>query len=773
MERSVSLCSLRQRPTFRRPAVSDVLGNDRLRPIKKRPSQRSHTKDPTVYSNLPKELLFSEDAVADKMREADRRFRVKQLEAKCATGERAATLRRALKEFFKTHGSERMLRRQFVAADIDFSGELDFDEFRFAVRNYGLRHLRTGALKTLFDSFDGDGSGSISIDEFVKTIGRIEVRRFAKEGHRGSFLERPVASEPKRIGFEATPPTLSCGKLYVGAIYEAKLDILNTGDTDLRFSAKVEKISENAVKIVGKPAGMLPPGLRASIFLEILSRRVGALAVDVVVSTETQVLVVPLRAEVIQKISKDIPSSQSAHKLFHEAFPDFAEAVNRTLISKQLSPSQLLTSSNISRSVETALSLANDDDPRILALMTGPGWKHKEIMSDFLTSVDGKRLPSFLRCVPAAELRRGWLEARRQANSVWPTSKEQWDQVQKVLAEACDLLGSLPCLAECPPEDLRALGLRLRRFKCQAGFTLQESTYFIARGTVLIDDDDKVVAPCYLSRRKNTTAETALEGFSLGAQETSNLVGNVALAMIDRDAAICQFEEDCAKNGGLLFRNYNDPAFIKSIVDFAYDETRHGPRVDFLCRQLSLADTCRAEKIKDDLSTTTKEERTLAFDRCLVSSDDLWRDFIGDDSSKGRPRKKKALLLGANAVTDARLETMVQGRQAALADSDFDKLHDIYGPLADDVAAALKRSFLQDYAESPAYRRWISQKLPLDKFLQRSPDNHPEDIIPSMAFDLPTLRAHKNATENNPASRPSPFGPPRSPFGLPSRRPAH
>ena len=36
--------------------------------------------------------------------------------------------------------------------------ELDYDEFRDAVKNYGIKTLTAGSLKTLFDSFDDDGS---------------------------------------------------------------------------------------------------------------------------------------------------------------------------------------------------------------------------------------------------------------------------------------------------------------------------------------------------------------------------------------------------------------------------------------------------------------------------------------------------------------------------------------------------------------------------------------------------------------------------------------
>ena len=65
----------------------------------------------------------------------------------------------------------------FIRADIDQSGEFDYDEFRDAVKNYGIKTLTAGSLKTLFDSFDDDGSGTISHEEFIQVFASVPSRR--------------------------------------------------------------------------------------------------------------------------------------------------------------------------------------------------------------------------------------------------------------------------------------------------------------------------------------------------------------------------------------------------------------------------------------------------------------------------------------------------------------------------------------------------------------------------------------------------------------------
>ena len=82
------------------------------------------------------------------------------------------------------------------------------------MKNYGIKTLTAGSLKTLFDSFDDDGSGTISHQEFIQGI-RETSRAAARYGggagthKRCGPLERPPLMEPKRLGFEAYPVHLA------------------------------------------------------------------------------------------------------------------------------------------------------------------------------------------------------------------------------------------------------------------------------------------------------------------------------------------------------------------------------------------------------------------------------------------------------------------------------------------------------------------------------------------------------------------------------------
>lgn len=69
--------------------------------------------------------------------------------------------------------------KTFRIMDDDQSGQLDFNEFRKGINDYGL-HLDPTDVKALFDEFDEDGSGHINFNEFLTKL-RPPMTRVRKE----------------------------------------------------------------------------------------------------------------------------------------------------------------------------------------------------------------------------------------------------------------------------------------------------------------------------------------------------------------------------------------------------------------------------------------------------------------------------------------------------------------------------------------------------------------------------------------------------------------
>ena len=63
----------------------------------------------------------------------------------------------------------RGLARIFLAMDQDGSRTLEFDDFRWGLKNYGLS-FNSQEVKELFCHFDQNGNGSIDFNEFMTTI---------------------------------------------------------------------------------------------------------------------------------------------------------------------------------------------------------------------------------------------------------------------------------------------------------------------------------------------------------------------------------------------------------------------------------------------------------------------------------------------------------------------------------------------------------------------------------------------------------------------------
>lgn len=780
-------------------------GRPRRRPTCQRSRERDwNARSREQFKKFIKELKcrqlageFSELDLAEKVREADARYRLKRLEEatsrRTSTDERVVSLKRAIKQFVKAQAGDpqRGLRRAFSAADVDHSGELDYDEFKEAVRNFGLKHLSAGALRTLFDSFDVDGSGSISHAEFMRSIGKTSLcESGTHEWQRGPQgpLTKPSVLEPHRVGFEVTPAALDIGELYVSVIYEATLSVLNVGDTDLRFCVSLEGFDmardKNPVRVVERPSGPLAPGLRSRFYFEVFARAPGVLDLDVVVSCGDQECVVPLSGTLVRRESTAIPSTAR--------------------LCQQLEDNK-----------------KSDSDSTMNARV--------------LETCRGRRLPKYVRRITLPDLRRVPRALAAPTRGVWPSLSEQWEHVQMQTSEAGRLLSALPALQGCPSADIKTLAVRLRRvsnrpatklYTSAAASKQQQRILFVATGTadVLstarrlsghtglsnegrnlaellgVDVDDHAAddsssqqseeecvaslrAPFYVGEGSvlllphepepefSVVAATKCDGFSIDGDEAAVLVArrNKALAMIRRELLQRRFERDCAEHGGLIRCNYRDAAFVDALLQYAETETRHEAKARFLCRQLLLTDQCNTELnlLDDILSGANKTddqirtERTLAFDRCLVASDKIWTDFLGDDSREtGRLSKTRgANILGPNLVNQARLDQMLSTRRQALAGTQFDNLYRIYKPLERQVTALLDRTVLPDFTASKQYKTWLDDKFPLDKiFLDESTpsvnlsvssppstDSHRSSII----YDLPDLRKAIPRSTNN------------------------
>ena len=359
-------------------------------------------------------------------------------------------------------------------ADTDHSGELDYDEFKNAVQNYGLKQLSSGSLRTLFDSFDGDGSGSISHEEFASSIKHVpEAPAGEPNGanRRSGPLQRPAILEPKRVGFEATPPVLALGELHVGVAYRAALTVLNVGDNDLRLTVKLEGfdgardrnpvsgprlgekrgrrgaaaavglfrgvtggptilIKTNAqVRLVARPCGPLAPGLRTRVYLEVLVRAPGTLDMQVCLSSGLQVVDVPLSATFARRTTNAIPLSSAKF---------------------------------------------GDDDAGTIRT-----YRESTV-----------RLPKYLQRLQTAKGAAPSFVPKAVSRDVWPTNVEIWKRIQQQTGEAAALLSSMAALRTCPQKDLNSVCVRLQRFRAphdtkliaQGDETAKRRMLFIAKG---------------------------------------------------------------------------------------------------------------------------------------------------------------------------------------------------------------------------------------------------------------------------------------------------
>ncbi|KAJ8604069.1 hypothetical protein CTAYLR_001763 [Chrysophaeum taylorii] len=771
---------LAERPEFVRPCKADVLGKTRnIRTT--RPRQRSQQQQQLPLQR-PLLLRDEKSAVTEKLlREADERFRLERLRAatrrRASTDERVIALKRAIVQFLRMHGgrSERGLRRAFAAADLDNSGDLDYGEFEDAARNFGLNHLSIGALRTLFDAFDSDNSGSISHVEFAASLRATPLRDAAVSSRRGP-LERPAIVEPRRVGFEAFPATLDLGDLLVSVIYEACVSVLNTGDTNLRLGVKLEgsdgaRDDENPVRVVERPSGPLPPGLEAKIYLEIFVRAPGNLKMDLVVTSggSAQEVVVPLSATLARRASNAIPS---ARRLF-----------------------LLSTNSDDDKDDDERVDGSRRKLPKFLRRVTRPGTRRvPKMMIGGAAGRDDAVWPSLSE--QWEQLQRQTAEAVRllaglpsiKAADARPLPPE--DDLYALAVRLKRVAFASGKTLSPPPKDLRRIlfvasgSASVAYAVARASTTSQISESSRQRASLLlgvdIDDDPEeqeeeeeeeevtelrapfcvgessvLLRPNESPERRSRTvvATTTCQGFSLSGEEADQLVEkqNLVLAILRRDLLMRRFERECEKDGGLVRNNYRDQSFVDALLDYARTETRHEAKASFLCRQLLLTDQCRAEVdlLDDILSGVDKTdeqirtERALAFDRCLVVSDQIWADFVGDDRS-AKARRTNPTVLPPSLLAETTFQQMLAARRRARSDANFDLLYKLFSPLEKHVAALLDRALLPGFSKSRQYRAWLADRFPLRRAL--APYHHPaaaprdDARRPSLAYDLPALR---------------------------------
>lgn len=93
--------------------------------------------------------------------------------------------------------THRSLKDAFNTHDTDGSGELDHDEFRRFLKQYGMK--RDGDIDALLDRIDTDGSGTVSLDEFLAVFDRTKAASRADKTHEQQ-QRQPSGTKEARLG---------------------------------------------------------------------------------------------------------------------------------------------------------------------------------------------------------------------------------------------------------------------------------------------------------------------------------------------------------------------------------------------------------------------------------------------------------------------------------------------------------------------------------------------------------------------------------------------
>ena len=91
------------------------------------------------------------------------------------------------------------LLRSFRRLDADKSGEIDFDEFKKVLTTYQL-NVPEAQQRVLFNRYDKDGGGSISLYEFVDQVLPPDFEELPDDAYYGDEVDKEAAMRAKANG---------------------------------------------------------------------------------------------------------------------------------------------------------------------------------------------------------------------------------------------------------------------------------------------------------------------------------------------------------------------------------------------------------------------------------------------------------------------------------------------------------------------------------------------------------------------------------------------
>jgi len=182
--------------------------------------------------------------------------------------------------------SKAQLVRSFRLADQDRSGELEFDELNFSLRNdFKINGLTEGDMRRIFDAFDSDRSGRVSQEEFLALI---EATPFPVLKHQVGFTTSPTPQVlKKRHSFDAWPHKFNLGTLRAGRDTKSiQVAIRNIGYSELRFRVTVRQLAAGQeAKVSDQPRGLVAPGLRSKLVVNFSCEKPGPIAAVVTIES--------------------------------------------------------------------------------------------------------------------------------------------------------------------------------------------------------------------------------------------------------------------------------------------------------------------------------------------------------------------------------------------------------------------------------------------------------------------------------------------------------